>query len=211
MAVSGTKGASWTAQLGYAVPFSYASEFTVGQFDVGDHVRITPGIVSLDLQGKAEVSCVIKDWQVVQFDASISSQLAAEIRARVEFFAQADLIDDSITLASVLLAYVGGFIGPVPVWVELQLGVDLGLEVSVEAAVVFETGLDAYASSDFRLAWRPAGQTETYSGSFNIVPVPLDMQFQLSAGAFLYLKPRLSALLYSLAGVSAGLPARAGA
>ncbi|MBI5387673.1 MAG: SUMF1/EgtB/PvdO family nonheme iron enzyme [Verrucomicrobia bacterium] len=210
VAVSGAKAApKWQVELGYALPFSYVSEFSVLplEFDTdGDDeedLRITPGILSIDLQGKAEVSCVIKDWQVVKFDASINSQLAAEIRAKVEFLAQADLVNHTTTLISVPLAYVGGFIGPVPVWVELQLGVDLGLEVSAEAAVVFETGLDAYANSEFRLAWRPAGQTETYSGSFDLVPVPLDMQFQLSTEAFLYLKPRLSALLYSLAEVSA--------
>jgi formylglycine-generating enzyme required for sulfatase activity len=193
----------WTVELGYAVPFSYVSEFTVGQFELGGHVRITPGVLSLDLQGKAEVSCVIKNWQVVRFDASFSSRLAAELLARVEFFAKADLINHTTTLAAVPLAYAVGFIGPVPVWVELQLGVDLGVQVDAEGAVVFDTGLDAYATSDFRLVWQPAGQTETYSGSFGLLPVPLDMRFELSAEAFLYLKPRLSALVYSLAGLSA--------
>ena len=195
--------AKWTVERGYALPFSYVSEFTVGQFEVGDHVRITPGVLSIDLRGKAEVSCVIKNWRVVQLDASINSQFAAGLRSRVEFFAQADLIKKSVPLASVPLFSVVGFIGPVPVWVELKLGLDLGLEVSAEAAVVFETGLDATASSEFRLAWRPAGQTESYSGSFNVVPVPLEMEFQFSAEAYLYLKPKLSALAYSLAGVSA--------
>ena len=193
----------WTAEGSYSLPFSYASEFTVGQFEIGDHVRITPGVLSINFNGKAEVSCVIKDWQVVQFDASIRSQFAAELRAQVEFLAQAEFVNNSVPLASVPLAYVGGLIGPVPVWVELKLGLDLGVEASAEGAVVFATGLDAYASSEFRMAWRPAGQTESYSGSFNVVPVPLQMEFQVSAEAFLYLKPRLSALVYSLAGVSA--------
>ena len=195
--------AKWTVERGYALPFSYVSEFTVAQFEVGDHVRITPGVLSIDLRGKAEVSCVIKNWRVVQLDASINSQFAAGLRSRVEFLAQADFVEKSVPLASVPLLSVVGFIGPVPVWVELKLGLDLGLEVKAEAAVVFEIGLDATASSEFRLAWQPAGQTEPYSGSFNVVPVPLEMEFQLSAEAYLYLKPKLSALVYSLAGVSA--------
>lgn len=201
--------ANWTVERSYALPFSYVSEFSVLplEFDTdGDNdedLRITPGVLSIDLSGKAEVSFVIKDWQVVQFDASISSQLAAKIRARVEVLALAVSTNYSVTIARFPPIYVYGSIGLLPVQVELQLEADLGLEVSAEAAVVFETGLDAYASSEFRLDWQPAGQKESYSGSFNIVPVPLEMEFQLSAEAFLYLKPRLSALVYSLAGVSA--------
>jgi formylglycine-generating enzyme required for sulfatase activity len=209
---TGAKAAAkwWTVELGYAVPFSYASELSVLplEFDTdGDDqedLRITPGVLSLDLRGEAGISCVIKGWKVVALDASISSQLAAEIRARVEFFGRLDLLNKTKTLATVPLAYVVGFIGPVPVWVELQLGVDLGLQANAEAAVSFETGLDAYATSDFRLGWRPnEGMSKSYNGSFNLVPVPLDVGFQVSADAFLYLKPRLSALVYSLAGVSA--------
>ncbi len=186
--VTGTsaKAAFGTGRGDYALPFSYTSEFTVGEFEVGDQVRITPGIVSIDLKGKAEVSCVLKDWRVVRLEASISSQLAAELRAKVELLAKTDATNKTTTLAAVPLAVVGGFIGPVPVWVELQLGVDLGAQVSAEGAVAFETGVDAYASSDFRLVWGPAGWDQSYNGSFNTVPMPLEMSFELSAEAFLY-------------------------
>jgi formylglycine-generating enzyme required for sulfatase activity len=192
----------WEVTLGYAIPFSHKTEFSVLPLEFG-HVRVTPGNLALDLEGSAQVACVVKDWQVVALDASVASKLVAELRAKFEFFGKVDLLNNTTTVAAVPLGYAVGFIGPVPVWVELQLGVDLGLEVAAEAAVVFETGLDAYASADFRLAWRPEGWNHSYNGSFDVAPVPLDIGFEASAEAFLYLKPRLSALVYSLAGVSA--------
>ncbi len=195
---------NWTADLSYARPFSRVSEFTVLplEFDVDDDgdedLRITPGILSINLQGKLEVSCRIKDWQVVALDASVTSQLAAEMRARLEFLVGVNLPDWTRTIGQpVTLVRAVAYVGVVPVWLDLQLAVDFGVEARAEAAVSFETGLDAYASSDFRLAWRPGLGWDPSSSppSFSVVPVPLDMEFQVSAEAFLYLKPRLSVVL----------------
>lgn len=195
-------------ELNYSIPISYESAFTVLplEFDLdGDEVedlRITPGALSLDLQGNVQLSCVIKDWRVRAIDASIETQLAAEIRAKVEFFAELAEFSETKTIANAPPVRVLGFVGPVPVWVDLRLGVDLGFQVSAEGAVVVEAGLDAYASSDFRLAWRPGNFEHSYNGSFDFVPFAADAGFELSAEAFVYLKPRLSVLVYGLAGVS---------
>jgi formylglycine-generating enzyme len=195
----------WDKNLIYGIPFSYETEFTVLPIEIGTNtvrVRITPAILSCNLQGDVRVSCVISNWQVTAFDTSFSSQFAAELRAQVKFFAAIDIRSETATLVVVPLGYVVGFIGPVPVWVELQLAVDLGLEVGAEGAVSFETGLNAHANTAFRLNWRPESWNSSFDNQFGIVPVPLDVGFQISAEAWLYLKPYLSILLYSLGGVS---------
>ena len=193
--------------LGYSLSFSRITEFTLGQFEIGNHVRITPGQLSLNLQGKMEISATIKDWQLATLDASVSSQLAAQLKTKVDVFDKFDFLTWSRTIGEpIVLGHAVGFIvvplGVVPVWVDLLFAVDLGFEAKAEGAVSFATGYDSYANSDFQLSWRPGlGWNPSSSSSSSYVPVPLDMQFQVSAEAFFYLKPRLSVAVCYIPGI----------
>ena len=193
-----------TTELGYARPFSYAREFTVLplEFDADEDgntdFRITPAVLSIDLRGKLDVSCVIKDSQVMALDGAVTSELVSELRARVEFLDEVDLGDWTTTLGEpVTLVRAVGYVLGVPVWVDLQLALDLGVEAGAEAAISFETGLDGYATNHFGFAWRPGlGWNPSSSPpSLSVVPVPLEMEFQASAEAYLYFKPRLSVVI----------------
>ncbi|MEI7902003.1 MAG: SUMF1/EgtB/PvdO family nonheme iron enzyme [bacterium] len=190
------------ADLGVGIPFAYNHEFAAGTLE-WPNVRLRPAELSVKLDGSVELSCQIRDWQVVALGADFNSSLELGVRAGVDINSEIGSLTNTYTLGSAPLGVVGGFIGSVPVWIELQVGVDLSIEVTAEGAMSFDTGFDAYATANASLDWTPAGGlTNAYGGSRDVVPVPLEVEVQLSAEANLYLKPRLSALVESLFGAS---------
>ncbi|MDD4025974.1 MAG: SUMF1/EgtB/PvdO family nonheme iron enzyme, partial [Kiritimatiellae bacterium] len=190
------------ADLGVGIPFNLNQDFAVGTLE-WPNVRLRPAKLKVNLEGSLDLSCQIRDWQVMALGADFQSSLDMEIRSGVEFYQQFAFLSRTTTLGSAPLGYVAGAIGPVPVWIELQAAVDLTFEAKTEGSVSFYTGYDVYATANAALDWTAAGGlTHTYGGSFDVVPVPLDVPVKLTAEANLYLKPRLSALVYSLAGAS---------
>ncbi|MEI7903039.1 MAG: SUMF1/EgtB/PvdO family nonheme iron enzyme, partial [bacterium] len=190
------------ANLWEGIPFSYNHEFAVGPIE-WPNVRLRPAELNVKLDGSVGVSCQIREWRVTALGADFDSSLEVGVRAGVDIYSEIGSFSRTSTLGSAPLGYVGGFVGPVPVWIELQVAVDLSLAVSAEGAISFDTGFDAYATAGASLDWTPdGGMTHSYGGSLNVVPVPLEVKVQLTAEADLYLKPRLSALVYSLAGAS---------
>jgi len=190
------------ADLGVGIPFTYNHEFAAGALE-WTNVRLHPSKLKVKLDGSLELSCQIRDWQVMALGADFDSSLDMEIRSGVDFYKAISFLSRTSTLGSAHLGTLGGTIGLVPVWIELQVGVDLTFEAKSEGAISFYTGYDVRATANASLYWMPTdGLTHSYGGSFDVAPVPLDVPVKLSAEANLYLKPRLSALVYSLAGVS---------
>ncbi len=188
--------------LSIGIPFTYNHEFATGTLE-WPNVRLRPSELKVKLDGSLELSCQIRDWQVTALGADIASSLDMEVRSRIEFYGELISWSRTSTLGSAPLGMVGGMIGPVPVWIELKVGVDLTFEAKSEGSISFDTGYDVYSTVNASLDWTAAGGlSHTYGGSIDVVPVPLDVPVKLSAEANLYLKPRLSALVCSCAGVS---------
>ena len=187
----------WEKEFGYTIPFSHEGELTVSPIDITEHVRIVPGRFWIDMEGALSVSFTVADWDLKALDTTFSSELSAALRSSVEFRQAVSLIDWSSTIGSpiTLITIPIGAVGPIPVWVEVRLVPGWGVSLEAAGSVTFETGIDAYAKTDIRIAWTPEGWTSSKDVIADINPVPLDIGFQLSAEAFVYLRPRLDAVL----------------
>ena len=193
----------WTVPFNARIPFSYNHEFTALQFE-WESVRIRPDTISYDLTGGISVECKIKDWHVAVFNAEITNAFHCAFRAGVEIYTNVTLLEKTQQLGSAVpVGTVWGEIAGIPVKIDLLLSVDLVLALNSEGAVSFETGFDASSSSRFRLEWTPEGWSHSSQNQHEIVPVPLDINFKVSASADLFIKPQLSAMVYSLGGLSA--------
>lgn len=190
------------ADLGIGIPFAYHHELAAGTI-TWPNVRLRPAELEVKLDGSLELSCEIRNWQVTALGADFASSLELGVRSGVDIYGEVEFLSRTTTLGSAPLGAVGGFIGPVPVVITLNVAVDLSFDVTAEGVMSFDTGYDAYATADATMDWTPSGGlTHTYGGSVDVVPVPLEVEVQLSAEANLYLKPRLSALAYGLVGAS---------
>ena len=195
--VSSGLGPLWEEDFGYTIPFSHRVELTLLPLDITEHVRLTPGRFWVDMEGDLSVSFTVADWHLKALDTTFSTKLSAALRCSVEFRQAVSLIDWSTTIGSpiTLILIPIGAVGPVPVWAEVRFVPGWGVSLEAAGAVTFETGIDAYAEADIGISWTPDGWTPTKKVIADINPVPLDIGFKLSAEAFVYLRPRLDAVL----------------
>jgi formylglycine-generating enzyme required for sulfatase activity len=187
----------WEDDFGGTIPFSYESELSLQPIDINEHVRLVPGRFWIDLEGELGVAFTVVDWKMKELDATLNTEISAALRSSVEFRQAVSLLDWSTTIGTpITLATIPiGLIGPVPVWIEVRLGIGWGASLDATGAVTFETGIDAYAKTDVQINWTPEGWTPTEDVIYDVTPVPLDIGFQTSAEAFVYLRPRLDAAL----------------
>jgi sulfatase modifying factor 1 len=205
--VGGQVQALWgDADIDVGIPFSYRRDFAAGVIE-WPNVRLRPANLDVDLRGNLLLACEIRNWQVMSLGSNFDAAFDAQLRTGIDVYAEIPFLSRTKQLAPpVTLGVVGGFIGPVPIWIELQFGVDLMFEVSAEGAASFDTGLNINATAQAAMEWTPSGGvTHDYGGTFSVTPVPLEVEVRLSAEANLFVKPRLSALVYSLAGASLDL------
>jgi formylglycine-generating enzyme required for sulfatase activity len=115
--------------------------------------------------------------------------------------------NSSMPLITPIHKFVGGFAGPVPVWVELVFEINLGADVSAEAAASLYGGISIDRAINYHLRLRDAEWAEIGDGDTGWVftPIPLEVTLEGAMNARVYLQPKISVYVYSLVGAYAAL------
>ena len=133
-----------------------------------------------------------------------SASFELDVHARA---ALAENLANSIPLITPLHNVYGAFIGPVPVWVDVMFEVNAGYTANFSASAEITNGIGGVKTISVGKKWDSVNGAQDI---FDNPPVSLTLlgpiwQVQGSADIRAYLQPKVSVLIYSLAGVSADL------
>jgi formylglycine-generating enzyme required for sulfatase activity len=103
--------------------------------------------------------------------------------------------------------FYGGFVGAVPVWVELVLEINAGYNLNLEASADYTSGISGNKKILTGRSWTETGGWTTFSqnpaaGFSFLVPT---WQIETTDSLHVYLQPKLTLYVYSTAGVSGDL------
>jgi formylglycine-generating enzyme required for sulfatase activity len=142
--------------------------------------------------------------------AAIQAQLTGTASFELDVHARAALSENfgnSIPLMTPIHNVYGAFIGPVPVWVDVMFEVNAGYTANFSASTEITDGIGGVKTISVGKKWDAVNGAQDI---FDNPPVNLTLlsptwQVQGSADIRAYLEPKVSVLIYSLAGVSADL------
>ncbi len=153
-----------------------------------------------------QVAANFQSFQLTSFQA----QLTGTANFDLDVYAHADAPSDYtnwVPLIEPVSATYFAFIGPVPVWVDVQFELNAGYSASFGAAADLTNGISASKTITVGSMW---SSTNGWQNIFTNPPVSLTLigplwQIQGSADLQAYLQPKVTLLVYSAAGVEADL------
>ena len=103
--------------------------------------------------------------------------------------------------------FYGAVIGGVPVWVELVLEINAGYNLNLTASADYTTGISGNKQILTGRSWTETGGWTTFSqnpaGGFSVLGPT--WQLETTGSLRVYLQPKLTLYVYSVAGVSGDL------
>jgi sulfatase modifying factor 1 len=132
--------------------------------------------------------------------AAIQAQLTGTASFELDVHARAALSENfgnSIPLITPIHNVYGAFIGPVPVWVDVMFEVNAGYTANFSASTEITDGIGGVKTISVGKKWDAVNGAQDI---FDNPPVSLTL-----LSPTWYLEPKVSVLIYSLAGVSADL------
>lgn len=200
-------------RIGYSMD---GTEFTlkdsVGGFDI---VNLTLEELHWWLTPRVEAALELSGGKVKRFKGIASGNLDCASVLSVDMLLAGLAVEKTIFKLPESLQpktwMLLGFIGPVPLYASLGLGVDLKARAETHATLNFRAGLRQTADAAFGLTYNDPNVQWVHSIE---VPSPEVVPFTASINAEgsinLSLEPALEFLVYGLAGVSAGITPSAG-
>jgi formylglycine-generating enzyme len=121
--------------------------------------------------------------------------------------AAAGSLSDQKPLFHPITKIVGGAVGVIPVWVEIVLEIEVGANLGAEASGSFYGGVHLGRDIHYHMQlrnkeWAQIGRGDT---GFQFTQIPVQTSLEGTATARLYLQPKLTVYVYSLAGAYAAL------
>ena len=150
--------------------------------------------------GDVDVAFDIVRGELRALDASAGGSLALNMTPEVIFY-QAISGGGSVPLITPATRIFGGMAGPIPVWVEVSMELNAGYSYDASGSGNAHTTIDAEQELTFRLRLRD----NTWTAGTDNPPIvleadPIIWQLEGTANAKIYVQPKLTVLVYSLAG-----------
>ena len=160
----------------------------------------------LDLNATLHLVANFKGFRLTAIQAQITGTASFELDAHALATASESFAGSLPLIAPIHKPY-GGFIGPVPVWLDVVFEVNAGYSANFSAAAEITDGINAVKTISVGRKWDAvSGWADIFdnpSASLNLLtPV---WQIGGSADVRVYLQPKVSVLVESLAGFSADL------
>jgi len=134
-------------------------------------------------------------------DLDVTASCEFEENIGIELLAEYILSgDDFKTLASYSHIY-GGMAGPIPIWVEIILDLNVGYEYSLGAVGDITTSYSGNIDASYNIKLENDVWSQSVDGpNINSDFTPINWSVDGSAGAKVYLQPKLTVYVYSLVG-----------
>ena len=168
-------------------------------------IELLPGS-QLTLNSDLAFSANFSSLKLNQFSATLASSAGITLNAHVHATG-ALARSGSIPLITPVKQFYGGFIGPVPVWVELVLEINAGYTLNLEASGDYTAGITGTEQILTGRSWsQTSGWTalqQNPTGGFSFLTPT--WQAETTDSLNVYLQPKLTLYVYSAAGVSGDL------
>jgi formylglycine-generating enzyme required for sulfatase activity len=169
------------------------------------NVELLPGSF-LNLSGRLDLDVNIKDSRLREFETKVSGTSDFRLEARATASGALNRTP-SVALIKPVHQLYGGFIGALPVWVELVYEINLGCDLHLEAQASYTQGLSG--TKDI-LVGRRYTEAGGWTTSFENPPAGFTVlgptwQVETTGNLRLNLQPKVTAYIYSTAGVSLDL------
>ena len=197
-----------TDTLTLGIPFRFEQEVTLppytNKLDGTVALKITPTL-NVVYSGSVRLSGTISDGQVTAILGEFEQQQTVRLSPKIEVYR--DILNwhsPAIPTPplSIPLGTIGAFIGPVPVWVSLDLEISAGFEVKCTAALVWQPTLVLQKTDHASVSWtQSTGLNCDYREETQSWIEGANGGFKLSAEMFGFARPKLAVKLYSAAGV----------
>jgi formylglycine-generating enzyme required for sulfatase activity len=208
--VTPSGGASLAIGISAGLPVNYHHDLAqVVYQDGGMTVELIAGS-AFDWNGQLTLGANVRDFRLREFEATLSGTVTANLQARFSVSNSVSSSGTKAVIAPVTNRYASAIItpiGPVPVWVDVVYEIDAGYEATATASDSVTSGITASRDIVVSRRWSDAAgwstPFESPGQSFSYTrPV---FQAQVTANLKVYLQPKVTFYLYSVAGVSGDL------
>ncbi len=191
---------AWDFPLNYTVPLG-AVLYSNANFLVN-----TLATSQLNLNGTLHLVANFQGLRLTAVQAQVTGTESFELDVQ----AQAAVAEDfagSLPLITPIHQLYGGFIGPVPVWIDVELEVNAGYTADFSVSAEITDSINGVKTISVGRSW---GATSGWADIYDSPPASLNIltptwQVQGAADLRVYLQPKVSVLVESLAGFSADL------
>lgn len=151
--------------------------------------------------GDVDVAFDLFFAELRSLDASAKGTLTLDLSPEALFY-QAVNGDGEFPLVQPVTKVFGAMVGPVPVWVEVIMELNAGYEYSASVSVVVNTRVHAEKELTFYVKLRQNQWTHgVHNPPIVLEADPIYWQLEGEANAKVYVQPKLTVLVYSLAGL----------
>ena len=168
-------------------------------------IELQPGS-QLELNANLDFGANFNGLQLNQFSATLASSAGITLNAHVHATGTVAR-SGSLPLITPVQQFYGGYIGPVPVWVKLVLEINAGYNLNLEASGDFTSGITGTEQILTGRNWSKANGWTTIqqnpAGGFSFLTPA--WQVERTDSLNVYLEPKLTLYVYSVAGVSGDL------
>ncbi len=198
------------ATLNSGLPLNYHHDLEQVVYQGGGlTIELLPGS-AFDWNGKLDLGVNIRGFRLREFETSLSGAVTANLQARVSYTGTVSSSGSRGLITPITKRYgtlILTPIGPVPVWVDVVYEIDVGYRASATVTDSLTTGITGTKEILVGRRWSDA---EGWSTPFTspdatftyTVPV---FQAEVTADAKVWLQPKVTIYLYSVAGVSGEL------
>jgi hypothetical protein len=151
--------------------------------------------------GDVDVAFDLFFAELRSLDASAKGTLTLDLSPEALFY-QAVNGDGEFPLVQPVTKVFGAMVGPVPVWVEVIMEINAGYEYSASVSGVVNTRVHAEKELTFYVKLRQNQWTHgVHNPPIVLEADPIYWQLEGEANAKVYVQPKLTVLVYSLAGL----------
>jgi formylglycine-generating enzyme required for sulfatase activity len=160
----------------------------------------------LSLNGTLHLVASFQGFRLTAVQAQVTGTESFELDVQAQAAASVNFAG-SLALIPPIHQLYGGFIGPVPVWVDVEFEVNAGYTADFSASAEITDGINGVKTISVGRNW---GATSGWADIYDNPPTSLNIltptwQVQGSADVRVYLQPKVSVLVESLVGFSADL------
>jgi formylglycine-generating enzyme required for sulfatase activity len=187
-------------------PLNYALSLGQVLYHDGNLLVQTLPSSQLSLNGTLHLVASFQGFRLTAVQAQVTGTESFELDVQAQA-AAAENFAGSLPLIPPIHQLYGGFIGPVPVWVDVEFEVNAGYTADFSASAEITDGINGVKTISVGRNW---GATSGWADIYDNPPASLSIltptwQVQASADVRVYLQPKVSVLVESLAGFSADL------
>ncbi len=168
-------------------------------------VELLPGS-QLTLSADLDFGANFNGPQLSQFSATLSGSADFTLDAHVHATGALSR-SGSTSMITPVHQFYGAVVGGVPVWVELVLEINAGYDLNLEASADYTSGISGTKQILTGRSWTQTGGWTTLSqnpaGGFSVLGPT--WQIETTGSLRVYLQPKLTLYVYSIAGVSGDL------